>query len=156
MITQAELKALLTYDPLTGLFTWNRTSGKAIAGAVAGSVKASGYRTIGIAGRVYKAHRLAWLYMTGSWPSEEIDHCNTDTDDNRWENLREATRSQNNANRNTNNPLGRGVHPNGNGYRACIKVHGKLHHLGTYAKPEDAQAAYAMAARKFFGEFART
>jgi hypothetical protein len=65
---------------------------------LAGKINSKGYRLIGVDGRWHKAHRLAWLYMTGSWPREQIDHINLIKNDNRFENLREATQTQNHAN----------------------------------------------------------
>ncbi len=81
-VTQAELKALLHYDPASGVFTW--VAGQR-SGCVAGAMW-KGYISVRIAGRNYQVHRLAWLYMTGEWPADEIDHKNTVRDDNRWTN----------------------------------------------------------------------
>jgi hypothetical protein len=99
MTTQSELMALLHYEPMTGIFTWLVDRGRRyIAGQRAGSIQTGGYRRIGIGGRLYAEHRLAWLYVHGTWPSEDIDHNNRDTTDNRIANLRLATDSQNLAN----------------------------------------------------------
>lgn len=98
-LTQARLKELLHYDPETGHFTWlvcRRNSIK--SGAVAGATNGSGYRQISVDSIVYPAHRLAFLYMTGEMPPNDVDHINRVKDDNRWDNLRPATRSQNAAN----------------------------------------------------------
>ncbi len=92
MLTQAELKAVLHYDPETGIFTRYGHN-------KCGSKTYQGYIGIGIKRKTYYAHRLAWLYMTGVWPSKEIDHKNRIRDDNRWVNLREATRSMQSRNR---------------------------------------------------------
>ena len=95
MLTQKELKELLHYNPDTGVFTWLVSRGRNKAGNVAGHVsKTSGYVEIRLCKKLFKAHRLAWLYMTGEWP-EITDHINLVKDDNRWVNLREATPRQN-------------------------------------------------------------
>lgn len=92
-ITQAELKELLSYDPETGVFRWRCARGKAKKGAIAGRVEAkNGYIQIGLFGYLYMAHRLAVLYMTGSYPKTQIDHKNGLVADNRWCNLRETER----------------------------------------------------------------
>ncbi len=100
MVTADRLKELLSYDPETGIFVWAKLSGRrARIGDRAGSFNLSlGYRVIGIDGERHYEHRLAWLYMTGEWPSEDLDHENCDKSDNRFSNLREATDSQNLAN----------------------------------------------------------
>jgi hypothetical protein len=75
------------------------TSSNARAGDVAGGANnGDRYRRIRVDNQLYQAHRLAWLYMTGEWPSNGIDHINGHRADNRWANLREATQSQNMAN----------------------------------------------------------
>ena len=97
-LTVERLRELLSYDPATGKFLWRVGRQCMRAGAVAGATEVQGYRVIKIDGKIYKAHRLAWLYVTGEWPPEEIDHKNTDPQDNVWSNLRLATHSQNQAN----------------------------------------------------------
>lgn len=96
-ITQQHLKEMLNYDPETGLFTWRKKPGRStVVGAVAGSTwHERGYRLISFEGRRYLAHRLAWLYVYGYLPQNELDHINRDTDDNRIANLRECTRREN-------------------------------------------------------------
>jgi hypothetical protein len=91
-----KLRTLLRYDPETGFFTWKATRRGCSPSSNAGTVsKDTGYRIIVIDYRQYRAHRLAYLYMTGAWPAEEIDHRNGVRDDNRWVNLRHATVAQN-------------------------------------------------------------
>lgn len=96
MLTQEELKRLLTYEPETGIFRWCRDYGE-LKGKVAGSLRKTGYVKIHMSGIDYTAHRLAWLYVYGYFP-KELDHINGDGADNRISNLREATHSQNGAN----------------------------------------------------------
>ena len=99
MLSHERLKEVLEYDPGTGISTWlvDRT-GTARAGARAGCIhKSSGYRVIRIDGKLYREHRVIFFWMTGKWPDKEVDHRDLDKSNNRWHNLREATRSQNNG-----------------------------------------------------------
>lgn len=159
MLTQARLKELLLYDPITGLFTRKKKSGRFPAGSIIGG-KDNGYVVILVDGKVYGAHRLAWLYMTGVMPIRMIDHKNTVRSDNSWTNLREATNAQNLGNRpaNRNNTSGyKGVTWNKQvrKWKAQITLNGKNTVLGGFEKPEDAHKAYLVAAKHHFGEFAK-
>src|ERR1700724_777328 len=99
-ITAARLREILHYDPETGIFTWRvRTSNRANVGATAGCICANGYPQTSIDGHRYSMHRLAWLYVTGEWPGAETDHRNGDKTDNRFCNLRPATKAENGRNR---------------------------------------------------------
>lgn len=157
-LTAESLRSVLHYDPDSGAFTWLQTlSTKTKIGAVAGT---QGGRSviIKIDGHRYEANRLAWLYMTGSWPECEVDHENRRPRDNRWLNLRDATTTQNHAN--SLYPSESGVkgaywHPKSNLWKCCITVSGKLISLGYYKTAQEANEAYLAAARKHFGEFAR-
>lgn len=161
LITASRLRKLLAYDPETGVFTnlvWR--SSNAPAGAVAGSPNCRGYQNIHIDGSRYLAHRLAWLYMTGEWPKDRIDHRDTDNTNNRWLNLREATQSQNVANAkkrfdNTSGYKGVGWSHSLQKWRAEIKVNHRRVHLGVFDQAEDAHVAYILASKHFFGDFAR-
>lgn len=146
MLTQERLRQLFHYDPVTGLFTWIVTLGpRAHEGQVAGH-KRSRYVTIGVDGKNYMAHRLAWIYMTGALPHHEIDHRDGDVFNNKWSNLREATRKQNTENR--------GIHKrNTSGYRgvtwykrnakwgASVLHEGQRHFAGLFDCVHDAGAA---------------
>ncbi len=96
-LTQQTLKELLHYNPDTGVFTWKETRGCRPQDSVAGYVNSRrGYRTIHFNGKYYRAHRLAWLYMEGYFPTNlDVDHINHSRDDNRWANLRIVSRSCN-------------------------------------------------------------
>lgn len=115
MMTQQRLKELLEYDPETGMWRWNnpQARNKKPISEQAGTISVHGYRIITYCGVKYRASRLAWLYMTGEWPSHEIDHKDRDKANDKWENLRDLTRSDNACNRGlqSNNASGaRGVH----------------------------------------------
>lgn len=143
-LTAAEVKSSLSYDPETGVFT--RLVGR--GAKVVGTPTDSGHLLIWVCGRLYKAHRLAWLVMTGVWPECEIDHINRNPADNRWVNLREATRADNVRNR-TNfarkHNLPRGVTINRGRYRAQAKIDGVQTYLGYFDAPEQAHEAYLAA-----------
>ena len=142
----------LNYDPETGIFTWASQRAQMAAGSVAGFVAWNGYRLINFEGRQHRAHRIAWLFMTGSWPPADIDHINGNRDDNRWINLRAVTRSvnlQNQRRARSHNKLGfLGVQSNHERFMARIKVDGKEIYLGTFDTPELAYAAYLSAKRE--------
>lgn len=147
MLTQNRLKELFSYDPVSGIFTRNiYVRGQ---GNKAGTITAKGYLSIGIDGKHYLAHRLAFLYMTGKWPKEHVDHKNEIKLDNSWNNLRDCTRSENfkNTGPRKNNKLGvKGVSKNKNGYLVMFCV-------GTYKTLDEAKAAYEKMAVLYHGEF---
>lgn len=99
MITAIELRERLQYDPNTGDWIWLKTPRGGWVGRPAGSLDAKGYWIIKIDGQSYKASRLAYLYMTGEWPPEEMDHIDRVSWNDCWINLRPATRTENNLNR---------------------------------------------------------
>jgi hypothetical protein len=160
-MTQDELKRLVRYNPETGAFIRLVSTGKgARVGDIAGSVDPkSGYVQLWVGRQHFRAHRLAWFYMTGEWPSL-VDHINGDRSDNRWANLRQATKSQNAANQRPkkDRALPKGVYryPYQYGGRpfAQIRVENVVMTLGVYDSVEEAQAAYAAAALLHFGVFA--
>jgi hypothetical protein len=161
MLTQVRLKELLHYDPETGKWTWLVTRGAAHIGDVVSCKDARGYIQFNVEGKLRKAARLAWFYMTGEWPPDEIDHKDRNRLNNRWDNLRLATHSQNMANRNvsSNNLIGiKGVMAvrsmKSKPFRARVLIDGKSKHLGYFATSELANAAYMKAASEYHGEFA--
>ena len=161
MLTRARLTSLLAYDQTTGHFAWRvATNGRVKVGQRAGSPNRDGYIQIKIDRRLYGAHRLAWFYVYGAWPVEEIDHRNGRRADNSLSNLREATRAQQMANlkrprTNTSGFKGVSFHKKRRRWRAYIAVDGRPRHLGYFDTAEAAHAAYAAAAAEQFGEFAR-
>lgn len=166
-LTQTELHRVLYYNPLSGNFIW-RTSpspmARVRAGDMAGRIRRVGhdrrpYRYITIHQHTYGAQRLAFLYIKGHWPDNQMDHKDGNSLNNRWLNLRECTRSQNAANSGPqkNNKLGiKGVWRRKRGkFRSGIRVYGKRINLGTFDTLEVAAHAYQRAAKMYFGEFAR-
>jgi hypothetical protein len=162
MLTIEQLKELLEYNHDTGVFTWIKligTSNRKVGG-VAGT-KRDGYIRITIKGKIYSAHRLAYLYMTGKFPENDIDHINHIRHDNRWTNLRDATHSQNQANRvkHKNNTSGyKGVNwdKRYKKWRAKIQYMNKSIYIGYYTTPQEAAEAYKKKAIELFGEFSYT
>lgn len=146
MLTQQRLKHLLIYDKKTGLFYWKNPNSKKIKkGSVAGSIKKGEKNRVVICvdKKMYKAHRLAFLYVTGSFPPQEVDHIDHNMQNNKWDNLRLASRAENfkNLPMNKNNTSGvTGVHfaNNINKWVAFINYNGKRRHLGSFDTAEEA------------------
>ena len=157
-MNQQRLHQRLHYDPSTGVFTWKAPEkpGQNAEGTVAGSHCDKGYLVIGIDRKVYKAHRLAWLYMTGSWPECQIDHINGVKDDNRWANLRQATNAQNCCNRTRFNSTGyRNVVRGRSGkFYAKVNFAGKRLQRGGFETAEEAAIAAAQFRHELHGDYA--
>jgi hypothetical protein len=156
-----EIKASLEYDPETGILRWRKVAGRRLkAGHQAGTKNPSGYIAIMVRGVLLRAHRIAFAMMTGDWPDGDIDHINCKRDDNRWENLRAATRSQNLANTrlSAKNKSGfKGVFWHKAAQKWCseIRVNGTRLHLGYFDDASKAAQAYQESARSHHGQFAR-
>ncbi len=159
MLTQSRLKYLLDYDQTSGVFTRAvKTSNRVAVGDIAGCVKKDGYRYIRLDSAAYLAHRLAWLYVYGSFPIGMIDHRNMVRSDNRISNLREASDSENVMNRpvQANNVSGcTGVYQDKRDlkWQAEIKSKGVKYCLGRFFTREEAVSAYSAAARILHKEF---
>jgi hypothetical protein len=158
MITQPELKNLLHYNEITGIWTWLNTRGNAVNGSRAGSLsKRDGYRRIGIAGKNYLEHRLVFLYVFGKIPMC-VDHVNGVRDDNSLSNLRQSSPRENarNARRNSRNTSGyKGVFFEKGKWRARITdKFGIRRHIGYYQTPEQAHKAYCKIASRMYRDFA--
>lgn len=156
-IDAAELRRILRYEPATGEFRWLAPGNRRIiVGSLAG-VRSHGYVRIKIDGRGYMAHRLAWLYMTGSWPEADVDHIDLERSNNAWANLRGATRRQNLANTKPRRCglKGASFDRERGKYVSHIRVAGKQRFLGRFDSEADAHAAYMAAANQAYGEFAR-
>lgn len=153
MITQERLKELFDYDPETGNLIWNidRGSNK-MRGKIAGYIHSSGYQHVRTGEGQFRAHRLIWIYHYGKEPKEHIDHINGNRSDNRIENLREATRSENMQNRkkaHKNNSVGLiGVQKSGKKWKAAIRLNTIPIYLGTFDTPEGAHSAYLKAKKE--------
>lgn len=156
ILSAARLRELLHYDPETGAFTRLKTAGSvAPAGSSPGCINKSGYLVIRLDYRLYYAHRLAWLYVHGEWPTDQIDHINGIKADNRLHNLRNVT-----AQANVQNVRGPAVHNKSSGllgatwsartkkWHAQIGVDMKHINLGKYATAEEAHQAYLTAKRR--------
>lgn len=154
-LTAERIREILHYDPDTGVFTWRVPKGKRVkAGSVAGSMESDGYVRIKIDDRKYRSHRLAWLYVNGCWPIDQLDHINGSRSDNRIANLREATNSENQQNRampanNTSGFTGASFDRVAGRWKARIRVGGKLCHLGYFSTASEAHAAYLSAKARF-------
>jgi hypothetical protein len=149
---------ILHYDKDTGVFTWAVARPKIKVGQVAGHLHYKGYINIELFGKHYSAHRLAWFYVTGVWPQETIDHINRVRNDNRFENLREATRRQNRQNSQYVNKTGyTGVTfkkwMKNKPYSAAISIGGKPTHIGCYSTAEEAAEAYKIKSIELHGDF---
>lgn len=150
-----EVDALLAYDPGTGVLTWRVDRGRlAKAGSAAGAVNSHGYLNLKVHGKNYKAHRLAWLLHTGSWPSQHIDHIDGDRANNRIDNLRECSSAENHQNlgkspKNTSGVTGVSVHKQTGRWQAKITLDGKQIYLGLFETIEEAAAARAEAKQRF-------
>lgn len=157
-LSQEQLKSRLRYVPETGEFFWLPVPGARLPNMRAGTLKSDGYIEIGLPGRKYLAHVLAWLYMTGSMPANEIDHRDLNRSNNVWTNLRPATRAQNAANRRltrTNKCGVRGVQWDVKSKRwvARFRMGGKTLLKRYFLTIEEASSAYEEAAKAHFGEF---
>lgn len=151
MLTQARLRELLHYDPESGVFTWIAKSSPCShirPGDIAGWDD-DGYVKIKLDGRDYKAHRLAWLYMHGQWPSRFIDHKDTDRSNNRFLNLRDAScaiNMQNQTKAHANNRscglLGVTFHKQSGRWAAKLAINGKRLFGGLHDTPGQAHTAY--------------
>lgn len=154
-LTAARLRELLSYDPDTGTFRWRYSRQKAKAGSVAGSLhRTAGYILIGIDGHHHYAHRLAWLYTTGGWPSNTIDHIDGDRKNNRWSNLRDVPHSVNVENvrkprrHSASQLLGARQCKKSGRWDSHITINKRLIYLGSFATAREAHEAYLAAKRE--------
>lgn len=169
------IRQLLSYDPETGKLFWKRRdralfptdmahrmwNGRYAGKEAATSKMNTGYYQTSVFDNHVLAHRAIWAIVYGAWPEQHIDHANGDRADNRLSNLRLATVTENlrnTATRKDNRSGFKGVswHKSHQLWRAVIAVNGKQKYLGRYKTREEAAAAYDMAARQHYGEFART
>ena len=161
MNTQERLKKVLSYDPDTGVFTWlTRPNNSIRVGDIAGCIDSStGYRVIRVDKVLHYAHRLAWLFISGCLPNEEVDHIDRDRLNNKIENLREATSKQNKANmrvgsRNTSGVKGVSWNKKMGKWSVTANISGRSTNFGCYADKDEAAMIYRNAAIKEHGEYA--
>lgn len=155
MITQERLTELLHYNQDTGIFTWKVSlSNRVQVGHVVGEHITRGYKEISIDNKPYRAHRLAFLYMTGAFPINTVDHINHIRGDNRWGNLRDVSHCDNHKNqtiRRTNTSGHTGVYWNKQRtmWQSYITVNGKMLYLGRFINKDCAIAARKAAENKY-------
>jgi hypothetical protein len=148
------VKSVLDYDALTGQFRWTKSHQRSLIGKTTGTPLKTGYIALTIKNKQYKAHRVAWLYMFGSWPDGDIDHINGVKSDNRIANLRIAVGSLNAENirsasaNSTTQLLGVSYRTCKRKYRATITVSKKTIHLGYFDSADAAHAVYLEAKRQ--------
>lgn len=150
MLTQEYLKTILSYDPNTGDFTniINRANNAVKAGSKTGCANGQGYINVRVSGKIYQAHRLAWLYVYGSWPKNNIDHINGLPGDNRIKNLRDVTVRANGQNRiehRNGKLLGANYNISKKKWSSSIQVNGKQKHLGYFSTELEAHNKYLQA-----------
>jgi hypothetical protein len=146
-MTQEELKAMIHYNPESGVFTWIKrpwARSMVYPGDIAGNPLKNKYLQFSLNNKTYLAHRAAFLYMTGEWPDGLVDHIDRNRANNSWSNLRLVTRKENTFNK---TPIpGKsgflGVFKVKNKYYAHISVDNKKKHIGVYNTPEEAHQAY--------------
>lgn len=155
-VTLERVRELLDYDRASGQFRWRaHRSSRVRAGSLAGNVSQYGYRQICIDGKSYRAHRLVWLWETGQWAPEMLDHANGQRDDNRFGNLRTCSQSQNLQNKrskrgSTSKYTGVSFDKARGKWLASIKPPGgKLIGIGRFGTEGEAASAYAAAKAKY-------
>ena len=151
-LTQGQLKELLHYEPDTGVFTWIK--GGNGRRKIAGTRRVNGYSDISVNNKKCLAHRLAWLYVHGEWPKDQIDHINHARDDNRLVNLRSVSGLHNQRNTsiskiNTSGVTGVTWHAAHGKWVSHIGLHGKRIHLGGFGHIFDAVCARKSAELKY-------
>jgi len=143
-MTQKKVKHYLKYNKRSGLLTWrNPVAARLKVGDIAGSKQDNGYITVMVENKVYKAHRLIWLYVHGEFPEDYIDHINHVRDDNRFSNLRSVSRVENGMNQslssaNKSGVIGVGWKKKNNKWYASITVEQKQIHLGLFVEFHEA------------------
>ena len=161
MLTHERLREVLHYEPSTGVFTWRVSRYAARVGTPAGcSYGETGYFRVKVDQRAYLAHRLAWFYVTGEWPEDEVDHIDGDRANNAWENLRAASRQENGRNtrrpaNNTSGVKGVSYSKSRREWRAAIRDGARYAYHGWFKTQDDAVSAVLAHRAAAHGEFAR-
>lgn len=153
-VTAEQVRELFDYSPVTGLLRYRKDGAgrgghNQVAGAVAGTTADDGYVVVHIKSKVFLAHRVIWLWMTGEWPQEQVDHENRLRNSNAWHNLREASNRQNHANRTDNKSGHVGVmwEKARGKWKAYARIDYTMHNIGRYDT-----VAEAVEARKLYLE----
>lgn len=150
------VRATFEYDD--GVLRWRLSPSRSVrAGAVAGAENGRGYIQVQWRGRLFVLHKLIYAYHHG-WVPEVVDHVDGDTQNNRIENLRAATKAENqyNAKRRTDNSSGhKNVRKHGDKWQVVVRQNGRRHHVGTFDDLGAAAAAAEQARKNLHGEFAR-
>ena len=161
-LTQKRLKEILVYNPETGVFGWSMSRSGVKKGTNAGCDRGDGYIIIKIDYTLYLAHRLAWLYQNGSFPSGDIDHINRSRSDNRISNLREISNKCNAKNckiskNNKSGVTGVTFYKPQKKWHARIKVNFEEFHLGYFKEFHKAVSARWEAEKKYgFSDYNKT
>lgn len=158
-LTQSSLKERLIYDPETGIFVWLDSLGGVKLGSVCGHVNNRGYVRITIDGRRHRAHRLAWLYVYGKFPRDQIDHIDGNPSNNKMSNLRECTGSENSQNARIRKDKKLRIknvyfHKKSGRYRVQVTSN-KRRYEKVFDVLEDAAADALRARKEMHGQFAR-
>ena len=157
MLTQKYVHWLFNYHAASGVLTWRVQPAHSVPRGTRAGSHSTWCRHVQIDGKKYREADIIWLWMTGVWPTVELDHADCNAFDNSWSNLREATRNENKANRRNYRPgklkwtclMPSGV------YQARVCFRGVHHHVGSYPTEQEAHdAAYALAQR-LHGAFVR-
>lgn len=160
LISQSKLKKLYDYNPKSGKLIYKiNCPPKGLIGNEAGWINKRGYRKISINGNEFPAHKIVWLFMTGYYPKEDIDHIDRVRSNNAWKNLRLATRSNNLKNQGLkpNNKSGyKGVTSRGNSHSVRLRVNKQRISFGPFCTAKEAAHFYDVQAIKYYGEFAVT
>ncbi|KKP81585.1 MAG: HNH endonuclease [candidate division WS6 bacterium GW2011_GWD1_35_594] len=144
MIDHSELRKLVKYSKITGLFTWKKARPGVSVGEQCGHVDKDGYVRIRLAGRKYYAQVLAWFYVTGEWPSGQVDHRDRVRTNNKWRNLRDVEPVVNANNRgkfSTNTSGVSGIDRSRGRWRVRITVEGKRVQVGLFRRFAAARSA---------------
>lgn len=157
MLTQDDVKTVLSYDSETGIFRWLIPNRKIKVGDVAGHKQSKGYLAIWLHGQKYLLHRIAFIYMTGGFPKNQVDHINRNKLDNSWANLRDVSGSANLMNtpetwaHSSSGQKGVTWYPRYQAWQAQIKVKGIMKYIGRFTSYPEAVAARKRAEIRYHG-----
>ncbi len=155
MIALDKLRSFTTYNPDTGEFRWAADKQPAkLQNQLVGCVDQDGYRRVQFDGKTYSAASMIWYYVTGTYPTLQVDHKDRNPGNNKWKNLRLSTNSQNMVNRKQQRDLPKGVYRCKDRYRVYGYANYKSQYLGVFNTIEEATVARKKFDVSQFGEFA--